>query len=52
MQNSFNNSEKEQMTQFMKDYYHLYLNGNDAVTKIATNDFWDHLIFTFDTRGK
>lgn len=36
----------------MKFYYNTYMFGNDTITQISTNDFFQYLIFTFDTRGK
>ena len=48
---SFTQMQQDAMNQFMRDYYHKYLQGNDTATKLSNTDFFRFLISTFDKRG-
>ena len=49
---SFSAAEQQNMIQFVRDYYHKFLQGNDTVTQLSNTDFFKFLTFTFDQRGK
>ncbi len=36
------------MKNFKKDYYYVYLFGNDTVATLASNEFFNNLIAVFD----
>jgi hypothetical protein len=40
------------MKSFLRDYYHLHLQGNDTVTQLSNTEFFKFLTFTFDERAK
>jgi hypothetical protein len=40
------------MTQFMQDYYYLFLQGNDTVTQLSTNDLFAYVIFNLEERAR
>ena len=49
---TFTDDEKALMNNFMLDYYHMFLQGNDTVTQLSVTGFFNNLIFTLEERAK
>lgn len=48
----FSQGELDQLTKFMQDYNYQFLQGNDTVTQLSTNDFFNYLIFNLEERAR
>lgn len=51
-QDSFTADELARMTEFMRDYYYVFLQGNDTVTQLSVSDLYSHFIFTLEERAR
>lgn len=40
------------MQSFLRDYYHLHMQGNDTVTQLSNTEFFKFMTYTFDERAK